>query len=47
MNEYVFILPGVGAGHPLCVDIVTHLFTSMVNAGPHIYLQAEGEEKQC
>ncbi len=31
-------LPGIRAGYSLCVDIVTHLFSSMVNACSHIYL---------
>lgn len=38
-------LPGVRAGHSLCVDIVTHLFTSMVNACSHIYLYENKRSK--
>lgn len=32
-------LPGIRAGYSLCVDIVTHLFTSMIDACSHIYLE--------
>lgn len=38
-------LPGVRAGYSLCVDIVTHLFTSVVDARSHIYLEVDKRSK--
>lgn len=36
-------VPGVGAGHSLCVDVVAHLLPSVVDARPHVDLEVTND----
>lgn len=39
----VCLVPGVGAGNSLCVDVVTERLSTMIDSCPHIDLQIQND----